>query len=639
MNRKNYDFGVFYNYDTDNPNSLITDDSSVIYGTDENGNQICYSAGENITLENGKISSTGGGTEVSVNDVQIDGRTILDEKIANINIGSNLMFDESSNTLSVENIGHVDDIKINSNTILAGRVANINLGSNLSFDESSNTLNVENTGNVDDIKINGNSILNEKIANINLGTNLSFDESTNTLNAQGGEYTEEHVTIQLSVSEGVVDFTGRKITVVYDKIEHQYELDSNGECEFNVTVGVYYTVIYPSILYYSNIDSNIFVATKRDRTIIKIYQYLGNQIRGAVLEQSNPTQWTTFGDEQVVNSILGTYGTYVIDEENKKYAKLDPTDHTYFEDGSVWDGSYGNSFRRIPEVFYLVGKDDNNNHTLQISSQDIGGHSWPEAWIGTYKGSISGNKLRSVPGATTTQSMTMTAFWNAAQGNGINYGLVNYFNHCMLLALHYTKFGTSQSETTMGQGLQNAGSGYYTHITGYCKGLGDGTGSSSYGGSPTLTMNKLFGIEDLAGSTWEFRPNIRFSGSGSIATVYEGNIVSNTASGRTFQKLSSASQAYITKMALGEYCDFIPTAVGGTNATYYCDGTWASSGGELFLVGGCSNDGSLCGLSASFSYYAFSYSGAVIGARLAFCGDISQYTLVSGTELNSLHNL
>ena len=556
MNKKVYDFGVFQDYGTDDPNSLIKDNSSIIYGTDEEGNQIYYSAGENITLDGGKISSTGSGG-----------------------------------------------------------------------------------GNVDDVQIDGVSILNEKIANINLGTNLSFDESTNTLNAKGGEYTEEHVTIQLSVSEGVVDFTGRKITVVYDKTEHQYELDSNGECEFNVTVGVYYTVTYPSMLYYSNIDSNIFVATKRDRTIIKIYQYLGNQIRGAVLEQSNPVQWTTFGDEQVVNSILGTYGTYVIDEENKKYAKLDPTDHTYFEDGSVWDGSYGNSFRRIPEVFYLVGKDDNNNNTLQISSQDIGGHSWPEAWIGTYKGSISGNKLRSVPGVNTTQNMTITAFWDAAQGNGVNYGLVNYFNHCMLLALHYTKFGTSQSETTMGPGLQNAGSGYYTHITGYCKGLGDGTGSSSYGGSPTLTMNKLFGIEDLAGSTWEFRPNIRFSDSGSIATVYEGNIVSNTASGRTFQKLSSVSQAYITKMALGEYCDFIPTAVGGTNATYYCDGTWASSNGELFLVGGISSRGSICGLSASYSSSAFSLSSADLGARLAFCGDISQYTLVSGTELNSLHNL
>lgn len=556
MNKKVYDFGVFQDYGTDDPNSLIKDNSSIIYGTDEEGNQIYYSAGENITLDGGKISSTGSGG-----------------------------------------------------------------------------------GNIDDVQIDGVSILNDKIANINLGTNLSFDESTNTLNAQGGEYTEEHVTIQLSASEGVVDFTGRKITVVYDKTEHQYELDSNGECEFNVTVGVYYTVTYPSMLYYSKIDSNIFVATKRDRTIIKIYQYLGNQIRGAILEQSNPIQWTTFGDEQVVNSILGTYGTYVIDEENKKYAKLDPTDHTYFEDGSVWDGSYGNSFRRIPEVFYLVGKDDNNNNTLQISSQDIGGHSWPEAWIGTYKGSISGNKLRSVPGAATTQNMTMTAFWNAAQGNGVNYGLVNYFNHCMLLALHYTKFGTSQSETTMGPGLQNAGGGYYTHITGYCKGLGDGTGSSSYGGSPTLTMNKLFGIEDLAGSTWEFRPNIRFSVSNSIATVYEGNIVSNTASGRTFQKLSSASQAYITKMALGEYCDFIPTAVGGTNATYYCDGTWASSNGELFLVGGSSYDGSLCGLAASYSASAFSFSYAAFGARLAFCGDISQYTLVSGTELNSLHNL
>ena len=123
MNKKVYDFGVFQDYGTDDPNSLIKDNSSIIYGTDEEGNQIYYSAGENITLDGGKISSTGSGG-----------------------------------------------------------------------------------GNVDDVQIDGVSILNEKIANINLGTNLSFDESTNTLNAKGGEYTEKHVTIQLSVSEGVVDF-------------------------------------------------------------------------------------------------------------------------------------------------------------------------------------------------------------------------------------------------------------------------------------------------------------------------------------------------------------------------------------------------------------------------------------------------
>ena len=492
---------------------------------------------------------------------------------------------------------------------------------------------------VNDMKINGTSILDsQNDANINLGSNLTFNTSTNTLNIVEPERIVEHVEIQLTANTGSIDFSGRTVNVTYDGSTHSYVLDANGECEFDVTLGVFYTIKYPSFLYYSNIPDSSYVATKISRTLNKTYQYLGDAIRSVKLQQSNPVTWTTSGDSQVIDSILNQYGTYVIDEVNKKYAKLNSNDHTYFEDGTTWDGSYGNSFKHLPEVFYYMATDDNNQPLLKISASDIGGHSWPESWIGTYKGSVVGGVLRSIPGATTTQSMTMSNFWNAAQQNGIDYGLVNYFHHCMLLGLHYAKFGTSQSETTMGPGLQDAGASYYTHITGYAKDLGDGTGSRPYGGSATLTMNKLFGIEDLAGATWEFRPNIRFSGSGAVATVYEGNIVSNTASGRTFQKLSSASQAYITKMALGEYCDFIPTeANGGTSSTYYCDGTWASASGEILLVGGSSGNGSIAGLSAAHSSDAFSYSYTNVGARLAFYGDISNYTLVSGQELNSLH--
>ena len=503
---------------------------------------------------------------------------------------------------------------------------------------SGNTIS-SNGGRVNDVQIDAMTIIDENgNANINLGPNLSFNRSTKTLNVIEPERVVEHVELQLSVDYGSVDFSGRTIIVTYEGSSHSIELDENGEGSFDVTLGSFYTIKYPSFLYYSSIPDSSYVAAKLSRILIKTYSYLGNAIRSVKLQQSNPVTWTTSGDSMVIDSILNQYGTYVIDEENKKYAKLNSGNHTYFEDGTVWDGSYGNSFRRIPTVYYYVTSDDNNQPILKISPNDIGGHSWEEAWIGTYKGSIVGNKLRSIPGATTTQSTTMSNFWNAAQQNSIDYGLVNYFQHCMLLGLHYAKFGTSQSETTMGPGLQNAGSGYYTHITGYSKELGDGTGSMPYAGSATLTMNKLFGIEDLAGSTWEFRPNIRFSGSGAIATVYEGNIVSNTASGRTFQKLSSASQAYITEMVLGEYCDFIPKTVGGTSSTYYCDGTWASSSGELLLVGGISGHGTLCGLSAAYSSSAFSDSYANVGARLAFYGDISSYTLVSGQELNSLHS-
>ena len=83
-------------------------------------------------------------------------------------------------------------------------------------------------------------------------------------------------------------------------------------------------------------------------------------------------------------------------------------------------------------------------------------------------------------------------------------------------------------------------------------------------------------------------------------------------------------------MTLGEFWDMIPQAVGGSSSTYYADGAWASTTGELLQVGGNAHDGSRCGVAYSFSYYGFSLSRTNIGARLAFYGTP---ILVDGSKL------
>jgi hypothetical protein len=83
-------------------------------------------------------------------------------------------------------------------------------------------------------------------------------------------------------------------------------------------------------------------------------------------------------------------------------------------------------------------------------------------------------------------------------------------------------------------------------------------------------------------------------------------------------------------MELGAYWDMLPKAVGGSAATYYCDGYWASTSGELLFAGGSADYGSLCGLACVYSNSAFSNSNAAIGARLAFYGNPE---IVSGSEL------
>ena len=73
-------------------------------------------------------------------------------------------------------------------------------------------------------------------------------------------------------------------------------------------------------------------------------------------------------------------------------------------------------------------------------------------------------------------------------------------------------------------------------------------------------------------------------------------------------------------MTLGEFWDMIPQAVGGSSSTYYADGAWASTNGELLRVGGRATVGSQCGVASSRSGDGFSFSSADIGARLAFYG-------------------
>ena len=85
-------------------------------------------------------------------------------------------------------------------------------------------------------------------------------------------------------------------------------------------------------------------------------------------------------------------------------------------------------------------------------------------------------------------------------------------------------------------------------------------------------------------------------------------------------------------MALGEYFDMIPVAEGGNASTYYCDGCWSSSRGQLLIVGGDSERGSVSGLSAAYSSNGFGCANVSIGARLAFRGNPSDYTEVSGAN-------
>lgn len=333
-------------------------------------------------------------------------------------------------------------------------------------------------------------------------------------------------------------------------------------------------------------------------------------------------------------------GGYMMKVVNGKVyaAKLDPSNWEFFADGTkVDDASKYETMVHVPDCHFKA-----ENKTLQFGGlfPISGGKTFDSPnWVGAYKMYVDASGIgHSRPNVAPSHSRTMSAFWAYAQKLGSNFGLANYGFQCLIEALEQVSFGDLNTQSVIGAGFQSSSWEACRDVPmGKCISLGDGSGKVLYNDATLGNQYpvKLFGFEDLWGKLWEFRPGIRFymDGDTRYAVVYSGNRVSNTADGRKFTIPSSANGGFITRKTLGAHWDAIPQAVGGSDSTYYCDGFWASTSGELLAVGGCAVDGSRCGLSSAASHDDFSYSWPSFGARLAFYGNP---TIVSGSELMAM---
>ena len=319
-------------------------------------------------------------------------------------------------------------------------------------------------------------------------------------------------------------------------------------------------------------------------------------------------------------------------------AKLDAGNWDYFADGSkVDDAAKYETMGRVPDCHFKA-----EDKTMQFGGlfPIAGGHKFDSPnWVGAYKMFVDSSGVgHSRPGVSPSHSRTMKDFWNCSQKLGSNFGLANYGFQCLIEALYQVSFGNLNSQAVIGSGFQSSSWEACRDVPmGQCISLGDGSGNVLYNDATLGNQYpvKLFGFEDLWGRIWEFRPGIRFymDGDTRYAVVYSGNQVSNTANGRKFTIPTSANGEFITRKTLGTYWDAFPQAVGGGDSTYYCDGFWTSTSGELLVVGGLASSGSQCGLSCASSSSGLSDSWTLLGARLAFYGNP---TIVSGSELMAM---
>lgn len=353
------------------------------------------------------------------------------------------------------------------------------------------------------------------------------------------------------------------------------------------------------------------------------------------LEESSNPEFTVTGTVALENYLAKVGGYMLLLKDGVAYAaKLKSTDWNYFEDGTAVDdaGKY-ETMVYLPTCHFLsTGK------TMMFLGEANGGNSFASPnWVGAYEMYVdSDGKGHSWPDVSPSHSKTMSAFWNCAQSTGTDFGLANYQFHCLINTLFQAKYGNLNSQSAIGSGGQTGSWETWRDVLmGYGRTLGDGCGTASTSMDGQNCV-KLFGFEDLWAKLWEFRPGIRFyyKDGKRYAVVYDGNKVSNTEDGRTFEiPLLNAGGAFVTQMTLGDHWDMMPKAVGGGATTGYCDGYWDSQGGQLLVVGGCAYVGSRCGLSSADSARGFSASWTDFGARLAFYGTP---IVISGAELAAM---
>lgn len=347
------------------------------------------------------------------------------------------------------------------------------------------------------------------------------------------------------------------------------------------------------------------------------------------------------GAAELYQSQMGGYAFFI--KDGKVYAaKLNGADWTKFADGTAFTTALEQvceTMVHVPDCHFKgEGKTLHFGGTVPIDGGKV--FDSPH-WVGAYKISYdANNKAHSRPDVTPKHSQTMSQFWAAAQLLGSEWGLANYGFHCLINALFQARYGNLNSQSVIGAGFQTSSWEAARDVPmGLLKHLGDGSGNVYYTDATIGDQYpvKLFGFEDLWGKLWEFRPGIRFYMDDDVrkAVVYSGNQVSNTATGREFVcSVKSASGSYVKSMECGEYWDMIAQNVtGGGSTTYYCDGYWAATGGQLLRVGGAADCGARCGLACASSTYAFSRSDTGIGARLAFYGEPE---IVSGAQLVAL---
>lgn len=317
---------------------------------------------------------------------------------------------------------------------------------------------------------------------------------------------------------------------------------------------------------------------------------------------------------------------------------LNPNDYTKKLDGTnsdvanrsyngnammEWNTIYQHKYQNGGKIYWLFSNAKLTNDFECWSTKKEDNSYASHFYTPCYEGSNISNVLRSLStGAKPTPSLNSDTENTYARANGPGWDITCQADEDLIIGLTILMFKTLDLQTALGYGATASSSALTVNCgVNNTKGLFYGTAAASASGI------KLFGMEQWYAHRWR-----RVNGLMMLNGYYYVKMTKGTQDGSTVNnyvnvtdgyiatgiKAPSANQSYIKTMAVTPW-GLLPTEVGGSSKTYYCDGMWSNLSGTIKgLRGGSAYDGLVAGLFALNVNHAPSASNWHFGASLSY---------------------
>lgn len=322
---------------------------------------------------------------------------------------------------------------------------------------------------------------------------------------------------------------------------------------------------------------------------------------------------TRIVDEGGIEAIRANSHRYVgYVEDGIMYLKqLDDLDSSYYIDGNTakLDGLEGDVWMKLPQFWYKCSQFATDQWDFSVAyggQPDSAYKEWDgKDLIGVYEAVSNGSELFSISNESSTGNVSQANFKTYARNRGTGFTLVKWKHHCMMAMLFYTQYGHTNSQEKIGTGVSS-----YDKITGLTNYIGM-TDTVAGGNGDSQSIN-FWGLENWWGNKYEWMDNILVNARSWVITEDDGSTRTAGTGGST--------SGYITKMLFGENIDLIPTGVGGSENTGFCDYYYQNSSNSRVVLRSCSYARTGGGVACVSADNGSSHAGSHHGSRLAFRG-------------------